>query len=445
MNRHQASKQQSAHSVHAPSMVSVPLRKEAIMQSLKHVGGASAFKVPDMPDVIILLEREANSRYPNARKFAEIIESNNVITGEILSIVKSPTFLRHMTATVEIKTIHHVINLIGIQKTYRLAVAAAIRAIPAQSTLFRSIIDHSFDIAVACAEIAGYVQGIDISDAYLFGLFRDAGAIGVANSLQQKYERYWHHLLSFPASGPLLEEQELMNAIGEMTENVSKHVDTHFELAQALESNPEKAPLISAHLKKANRLLSHEVKDGKQRVDATRARLVEHKKHTMTDLLTRLHNETHLAEFLPVIVKRNQTSGKRILLALIDVDHFAEYNADYGHHRGDSLLRGYAKILAALGEGSHAWRMNADEFVLTMVMKPDTPVQSLIKRLHNQLTSIHFKESHNSASVPAQAVTMLVDCVKDHPETTLNRLYQLMQSHRNQGSLVFTPEASALL
>lgn len=209
MNRHQASKQQSAHSAHAPSLVSVPLRKEAIMQSLKHVGGASAFKVPDMPDVIILLEREANSRYPNARKFAEIIESNNVITGEILSIVKSPTFLRHMTATVEIKTIHHVINLIGIQKTYRLAVAAAIRAIPAQSTLFRSIIDHSFDIAVACAEIAGYVQGIDISDAYLFGLFRDAGAIGIANSLQQKYERYWHHLLSFPASGPLLEEQEL--------------------------------------------------------------------------------------------------------------------------------------------------------------------------------------------------------------------------------------------
>ncbi len=240
-------------------------------------------------------------------------------------------------------------------------------------------------------------------------------------------------------------EQKLMNAIGEMTDNVSKHVDSHFELAQALESYPEKAPLISAHLKKANRLLSHEVKDGKQRVEATRARLIEHKKHTMTDLLTRLHNETHLKEFLPVIVKRNPTSGKNIFVALIDIDHFSEYNKRYGHHRGDSLLRGYAKILVSLGEGAHAWRLDSDEFVLTMVMKPDAPVQSLIKRVHNQLASIHFKESADRTAVPAQAVTMLVDCVKDHPDTTLNRLYELMQSHRNQGSLVFTPEASTLL
>ena len=234
-------------------------------------------------------------------------------------------------------------------------------------------------------------------------------------------------------------EQELMNAIGEMTENVSKHVDTHFELAQALESNPEKAPLISAHLKKANRLLSHEVKDGKQRVDATRARLVEHKKHTMTDLLTRLHNETHLAEFLPVIVKRNQASGKRILLALIDIDHFADYNTRYGHHRGDSLLRGYAKILASLGEGSHAWRMNADEFVLTMVLKPNTPVHSVIKRIHNQLMSVHFKESADRTAVPAQPVTMVVDLVNEKAETTLNALYELMNAQSNSGSLILTP------
>ena len=240
-------------------------------------------------------------------------------------------------------------------------------------------------------------------------------------------------------------EQELMNAIGEMTENVSKHVDTHFELAQALETNPEKAPLISAHLKKANRLLSHEVKDGKQRVDATRARLVEHKKHTMTDLLTRLHNETHLVEFLPVIVKRNQATGKHILLALIDIDHFSDYNELHGHHRGDSLLRGYAKVLASLGEGSHAWRMSADEFVLTMVMKADAPVRNLIKRVHSQLASIHFKESADRTAVSAQPVTMVVDLVTDQAESTLNHLYELMKAHRNSSTLVFTPVLTEIL
>lgn len=165
----------------------------------------------------------------------------------------------------------------------------------------------------------------------------------------------------------------------------------------------------------------------------------------MTDLLTRLHNETHLAEFLPVIVKRNQTSGKRILLALIDIDHFAQYNAQYGHHRGDSLLRGYAKTLASLGEGSHAWRLTADEFVLTLVMKPDAPIASLIKRIHNQLASIHFKENGERAAVPAQTVTMVVDLVTDQAEATLNRLDSFMQEKRNSGTLSFSPELSEVL
>lgn len=188
--------------------VNLTLRKEAILTSLTNIGGTKAFKVPDMPDIIALLEKEVHSRYPNVKKVAEIIESNNVIMGEILNIVKSSTFLRHLKVNIEVKTISHVINLIGIQKTYQLAMAAAIRSIPSDSDLFRSIINHSFEVATACAEVAGYVQGVDINDAYLFGLFRDAGAIGIANRYKNRYEKCWYRLLSFPANGVELEEKE---------------------------------------------------------------------------------------------------------------------------------------------------------------------------------------------------------------------------------------------
>lgn len=190
-------------------LIDIPLRKEEIMLSLASIGGASAFKVPDMPDVVIQLEKELRSRYPNVKKFASIIESNNIVMGEILGVVRSPTFLRHLKASVDIKTISHVINLIGVDKTYRLAIAAAIKSIPAGSPLFRTIIDHSAQIATACAEIAGFTHEINISDAYLFGLFRDSGAIGAANSLNDDYASYWQHLLSFPASGTELEADEL--------------------------------------------------------------------------------------------------------------------------------------------------------------------------------------------------------------------------------------------
>jgi diguanylate cyclase (GGDEF)-like protein len=233
-------------------------------------------------------------------------------------------------------------------------------------------------------------------------------------------------------------EQELMSAISEMSDNVSGHVDKHFELAQLLESNPEKAPIISAHLKKANRLLSHDVKDGQMRIQATRARLIEHKQTTMTDLLTRLRNEIHLKEFLPVIAKRSRSDEKRLVLAMIDIDNFTDYNSQHGHRLGDSLLRSYAKTLSSLGEGSYAWRLDGDGFLLAMVLNANAEVKSIIKGVHSQLASIHFKQSDDRDAVAQQSVTMVADVFTENLENTLNSLFNLMEKHRNRGSMIFS-------
>jgi HD-like signal output (HDOD) protein len=201
----------SGHATHAPikgqygfdcpQLIKIPLRKESILSSIKALGGKSKFEVPDMPDVVIQLEKEVNSRYPNSKRVIEIIESNAVIAGDLLAIVKSPTYMRHVKRAIEVKTISHIVSFIGIQQTYRLAMASAIKSIPAKSTLFREIIDHSCDVAVACAEVAGYVHGVGIEDAYLFGLFRDGGAIVMSAALDCIYEPYWERMRSFPKTG----------------------------------------------------------------------------------------------------------------------------------------------------------------------------------------------------------------------------------------------------
>lgn len=180
--------------------VKVVTRIDEIKTSFLAAGGKKLLDIPDMPDVIVELQREVRQRYPNSNNCVRIIESNTVIAGELLATVKSPAFLRHMARAVEVKTIENVVNLIGLPQTFRLAQAAAIKNIPMQSPLFRNVIDHSSDIAMACAEIAGYVHGVEMDEAYMFGLFRDAGAIGMAVAFNSVYDEHWDRMKSFPKS-----------------------------------------------------------------------------------------------------------------------------------------------------------------------------------------------------------------------------------------------------
>lgn len=181
-------------------LINVRIRLDDVKSSFLKSGGKNILSIPDMPDIIHQLEQEVKKKYPNTVSFIKIIESNTVISGELLSIVKSPTYLRHVKRDIEVKTIENVVNLIGMPQTYRLAQAAAIKNIPMKSPLFRNVIDHSSDIAMACAEIAGYVHGVDLDEAYMFGLFRDAGAIGMAVSFNENYDEHWDRMKAFPKS-----------------------------------------------------------------------------------------------------------------------------------------------------------------------------------------------------------------------------------------------------
>lgn len=207
VNNPKISSSKIAKTVPSKGACDIPMqwKKEGIANSLMAVGGKGKFLVPDMPDVVIQLEKEVHSRYPNIRNVVDIISSNTVIAGEILNIVKTPAYTRHVHGAIEIKSITHVVNLIGLKRTFELALAAAIKSFPQKSTLFRSIIDFSADVALGCAEIAGYVYGVEIEDAYLFGLFKEGGAIGLAATLDEAYEKSWERIMSFPETGVDLE------------------------------------------------------------------------------------------------------------------------------------------------------------------------------------------------------------------------------------------------
>jgi diguanylate cyclase (GGDEF)-like protein len=186
-------------------------------------------------------------------------------------------------------------------------------------------------------------------------------------------------------------EQELVAIVSAMSENVTKQVDEHIQIAQDLDARPQDARIHSARLKKSNRKLQHIIKNSGENIKSLRARSNNLKKKVMTDLLTRLNNETHLREFLPDLIARNRNTGKQIVMGLMDVVGFGLYNKDYGHLIADNLLRTYARFFTAIGEGSATWRTGADEFLVVIVSDDVNKSIDLLQKLHEQLSKIQLK------------------------------------------------------
>ena len=86
------------------------------------------------------------------------------------------------------------------------------------------------------------------------------------------------------------------------------------------------------------------------------------------DELTGLPGRRALQEALAAL-------GPAYAIAMVDVDHFKQFNDAHGHDVGDQVLKLVAARLAAVGGGGRAFRYGGEEFV---VLFPDaTPVQTL--------------------------------------------------------------------
>jgi diguanylate cyclase (GGDEF)-like protein/PAS domain S-box-containing protein len=85
------------------------------------------------------------------------------------------------------------------------------------------------------------------------------------------------------------------------------------------------------------------------------------------DFLTDLPNRTRLFEYLVGAIEddASRDSSARIIVLLMDLDHFKRVNDSLGHHVGDELLlRMSARLKECVREGDLVARLGGDEFVV---------------------------------------------------------------------------------
>ena len=126
---------------------------------------------------------------------------------------------------------------------------------------------------------------------------------------------------------------------------------------------PLDADVLQARLIGATRVTSlhRELDDRRAELEALNRSLTE---VSLRDGLTGLGNRMALDEDLDQLQARVTRYGHRYCVALLDVDHFKDYNDSYGHRGGDQAIRAVAAQIKAQARGGDAvYRYGGEEFL----------------------------------------------------------------------------------
>jgi len=86
------------------------------------------------------------------------------------------------------------------------------------------------------------------------------------------------------------------------------------------------------------------------------------------DPLTGLFNRGYLDEILPRELQRADRRGGGVCVAMLDLDHFKNFNDAHGHEAGDMLLREFGHLLQReLRKSDIACRYGGEEFAVILV------------------------------------------------------------------------------
>jgi diguanylate cyclase (GGDEF)-like protein len=119
---------------------------------------------------------------------------------------------------------------------------------------------------------------------------------------------------------------------------------------------------------------------------ALRERLAE---MAMTDVLTGMPNRRHFEQALRGELARIGRYGGRCAVAMLDVDHFKDYNDRLGHAVGDTLLQELARVIQGhLRAGDVGARYGGEEFAILMLNTRGPEAAHVVDRLR------HVVESH---------------------------------------------------
>ncbi len=123
----------------------------------------------------------------------------------------------------------------------------------------------------------------------------------------------------------------------------------------------------------------------------------------LVDRLTGLANRRHLDATLETAVAAAER-GRRLAIALFDLDHFKRVNDVHGHAKGDEALQAFAAVLRARTRRQDlSARFGGEEFVTVLHDADETDAVVFADRVREQMKAIGFAWGEQTVSAGVAA------------------------------------------
>jgi len=147
--------------------------------------------------------------------------------------------------------------------------------------------------------------------------------------------------------------------------------------------------LRARHMRARSRHLQRLVSDRTRELELSRQQLQFQATH---DGITGLFNHVEILRMLAVEMSHARRSGKNLVLAMLDLDHFKRVNDLYGHLAGDEALRSFAAaIQVAIRAYDHAGRYGGEEFLLILNEVPLEAAEQRLTHLHGLVSDLEIR------------------------------------------------------
>ena len=247
-------------------------------------------------------------------------------------------------------------------------------------------------------------------------------------------------------------QQQAINLVDDMARDVSRSVEGNRNFQTSLvhcldmleAPANERLPDILSELQQSTRLMQSQqehflsqLHSAQDEIKTLRSKLERAQLAATIDGLTELLNR---AAFTRVLERALGRPSRGVALVMLDIDHFKQFNDQYGHPLGDRVLQHVAQTLRhSLPDNANAARYGGEEFCVVLEQCPDlASARAFAEQLRLKIQSLRIRARGDGKVL--DTITASFGVALAVPDDTLDSLltraddalYQAKRNGRNQ-------------